>query len=114
MRLRETLPLLRVARPPAPYGAHTLARCYSVEDVARKARRRLPLGARGYLDGGGEDECTLRRNRSGFDRLEFLPELPREVSNVDTSTTLLGQRIWPPPARPGSATASTSSRTSCA
>lgn len=93
MRLRETLPLLRVARPPAPYGAHTLARCYSVEDVARKARRRLPLGAREYLDGGGEDEYTLRRNRSGFHRLEFLPEMPREVSNVDTSTSLLGQHI---------------------
>jgi hypothetical protein len=56
MRLRETLPLLRVARPGAPYGARRLARCYSIEDVAGKARRRLPTGARGYLESGGEDE----------------------------------------------------------
>ena len=92
MRPTEMISLLRVTRPPAPHGAWTLARCYSVEDVARKARRRLPLGARAYLEGGGEDEYTLRRNREAFDLLEFLPDMPRDVSHVDTSTTVLGQR----------------------
>lgn len=38
MRLSETLQLLRTARPPAPYGAWTLARCYSIEDVAKRVR----------------------------------------------------------------------------
>jgi L-lactate dehydrogenase (cytochrome) len=93
MKLSETLSLLRVARPPAPYGATTLARCYSIEDVARKARLRLPLGARAYLDTGGEGEYTLRRNRAAFGLLEFVPEMPRDVSHVDTSTTVLGQRL---------------------
>jgi L-lactate dehydrogenase (cytochrome) len=93
MRLRETLPLLRVARPEAPYGAQRLARCYSIEDVAGKARRRLPLGARGYLESGGEGEYTLRRNRAAFDSLEFLPDMPRDVSHVDMSTTVLGRRV---------------------
>ena len=93
MRLGQTLPLLRVARPPAPYGARTLARCYSIEDVARRARRRLPLGARGYLEGGGEGEYTLRRNRAAFDRLEFLPGQPRDVSQVSTGTTVLGRHL---------------------
>jgi L-lactate dehydrogenase (cytochrome) len=93
MQISELISLLRVARPPAPYGARTLARCYSIEDVARKARLRLPAGARAYLDTGGEDEYTLRRNRAAFDMLEFRPEMPRDVSQVDTSTTVLGQRI---------------------
>jgi L-lactate dehydrogenase (cytochrome) len=93
MRPSEILSLLRVARPPAPHGAQTLARCYSVEDMARKARRRLPLGSRAYLEGGGEDEYTLRRNRAAFDLLELLPDMPRDVTDVDTSTTVLGQRI---------------------
>ncbi|MBO0771347.1 MAG: alpha-hydroxy-acid oxidizing protein [Actinobacteria bacterium] len=93
MRLGQTLPLLRVARPPAPYGARSLARCYSIEDVARRARRRLPLGARGYLEGGGEGEYTLRRNRAAFDRLEFLPCQPRDVSRIDTGTTVLGRHL---------------------
>ena len=61
--------------------------------MARKARRRLPLGARAYLEGGSEDESTLRRNRAAFGNLEFLPVQPRNVSEVDTSTTLLGQRV---------------------
>jgi L-lactate dehydrogenase (cytochrome) len=89
----EILSLLRVAKPPAPYGARKLARCYSIGDVARVARRRLPLGARAYLDGGGEGEYTLRRNRAAFDQLEFLPVEPRDVSGVDTASTVLGQRI---------------------
>jgi L-lactate dehydrogenase (cytochrome) len=93
MRLSETLSLLRVARPPAPYGAKRLARCYSIEDVAKVARRRLPLGSRAYLETGGEGEYTLHRNRAAFDALEFLPTQPREVSDADTSTTVLGQRI---------------------
>lgn len=91
--LSQTLPLLRVARPPAPYGARSLARCYSIEDVAKRARRRLPLGARAYLETGGEGEYTLGRNRAAFDWLEFLPIMPREVTDPDTSTTVLGQRI---------------------
>jgi L-lactate dehydrogenase (cytochrome) len=93
MRPSEIAHLLRLARPPAPYGARTLARCYSIEDVARQARRRLPLGSRAYLDGGGEGEYTLRLNRAAFDRLQFLPEMPRDVADVDTSTTVLGQRL---------------------
>src|SRR5690348_6937801 len=93
MKLSEMSRLVRVTRPPAPYGAQTLARCYNIEDVARKARIRLPRGARAYLEGGGEGEYTLRRNRAAFDRIEFLPDMPRDVSHVDTSTTVLGQRV---------------------
>ncbi|HUN77583.1 MAG TPA: alpha-hydroxy acid oxidase [Solirubrobacteraceae bacterium] len=92
-RLRETLPLLRVARPGTPPGAGSLARCRSIEDVARKARRRLPIGARGYLEGGAEGEYTLRRNRAAFDELELVPRVVREVGSVDTSTTVLGRRV---------------------
>lgn len=93
VRLSETLRLMRVARPSAPYGARTLARCYSIEDVARIARRRLPAAARAYLDGGAEGEYTLRRNRAAFDALEFAPGDLRDVSHLDTSTTVLGRRL---------------------
>jgi L-lactate dehydrogenase (cytochrome) len=92
MRISDILSLLRVARPPSPYGAWSLARCFSIDDVAKIARLKLPLGARAYLEGGGEGEYTLRRNRAAFDALEFLPRQPGDVSDVDTSTTVLGQR----------------------
>ncbi|MBO0747540.1 MAG: alpha-hydroxy-acid oxidizing protein [Acidimicrobiaceae bacterium] len=87
------LRLLRPAQPRLPYGAQRLVHCFSIEDVANEARRRLPSGAMAYLDGGGEGEYTLQRNRAAFDLLEFVPDMPRDVSQVDTSTTVLGQRI---------------------
>jgi hypothetical protein len=59
MRPSGIAQLLQVARPPAPYGARTLARCYTIEDVAKRARRRLPLGSRAYLDTGGEAAVVL-------------------------------------------------------
>ena len=90
MHLREIRELVRIQRPPAPYGVRRLARCVSVEDVARLARRRLPAAASGYLDGGGEDEWTLRRNRAAFDNAALLPHVLRDVSDIDTSATLLG------------------------
>jgi L-lactate dehydrogenase (cytochrome) len=92
MKLQEIPSLMRVARPPAPYGVRALDRCYSIEDLARIARRRLPSGARAYLEGGGEDEHTLRRNRAAFDEIELLPQALHDVSRVDTATTVLGRR----------------------
>lgn len=84
--------MVHVGRPPAPYGARRPARFDSIEDLARVARRRLPQGALGYLDGGGEDEYTLRRNRAAFDTFELVPRV-HDVADVDTATTLLGARI---------------------
>jgi hypothetical protein len=43
-----------------------LARCYDIDDLARLASKRLPVGAVGCLDGGGEKEWTLRRNCAAF------------------------------------------------
>jgi L-lactate dehydrogenase (cytochrome) len=96
MKLREIPELVHVGRPPAPYGVRRLARCFSIEDVGRVARRRLPAGARGYLDGGGEDEWTLRRNRAAFDDIELIPRVLHDVRRVDTSTSVLGSRIPAP------------------
>jgi L-lactate dehydrogenase (cytochrome) len=90
MKLREIPTLVHVGRPPAPYGVRSLARCISIEDLGRLARRRLPSGARGYLEGGGEGEYTLRRNRAAFDEIELIPRVLHDVSNVDMATSILG------------------------
>ncbi len=92
MKPSEVVSLVRVARPPAPYGARNLARCFSIEDVAAAARRRLPLGAQAYLDTGAEGEYTLRRNRSAFEEIELRPKETRDIRDVDTSVTVLGRR----------------------
>ncbi|HET7608310.1 MAG TPA: alpha-hydroxy acid oxidase [Gammaproteobacteria bacterium] len=49
-----------------------------------------------YIDGAADDEWTLRRNTAAFDGVEFLPRALVDVSTIDMSTTLFGQKIeWP-------------------
>lgn len=90
MRARELARLLPRRRT-KPYGVRRLAGTHSIEDLARAARRRLPDAAIAYLEGGGEDEHTLRRNRSAFDEVHLLPRVLHDVSAVDLSTTVLGR-----------------------
>lgn len=76
--------------------ARRLERCVTIDDYRRLARRRLPRGVFDYIDGGAEDERTLRGNSSSFSRLEWRPRVLRDVSDLDTGTTLLGQRVSMP------------------
>ncbi len=73
--------------------ARRLARAANVADLRRIARRRLPRGVFDYIDGGAEDELSLARNAAAFDQVEFAPRVLRDVSDVNTSTTLLGQPL---------------------
>ena len=68
-----------------------LRKVASVEDLRRIAKRRLPAGVFDYIDGGAEDERTLAANTAGFSSLEFRPRVLRDVSSIDTSTTLFGR-----------------------
>jgi L-lactate dehydrogenase (cytochrome) len=70
-----------------------LSRVASVADLRAVARRRLPGGVFDYIDGGAEDELSLRRNVAAFRRAELVPRVLRDVSGIDTSATLLGRRL---------------------
>ena len=70
-----------------------LATAASVEDLRRIAKRRMPHGVFDYIDGGAEDERSLRNNSEAFARMEFRPRVLRSVGNVDPSTTLLGKPL---------------------
>ncbi|MFT4655852.1 MAG: L-lactate dehydrogenase (cytochrome) [Candidatus Aldehydirespiratoraceae bacterium] len=73
-----------------------LAKVASVEDLRRLAKRRLPAGVFDYIDGGAEDERTLGANSSDFSKLEFRPRVMRDVSDLDTSTTIFGKAVSMP------------------
>lgn len=90
---RETVQFQNVSLSPAE---RRLKRCVTVDDFRRVARRRLPRGVFDYIDGGAEDERTLRGNSSSFSRLEWRPRVLRDVTNLDTSTTILGQSLAMP------------------
>ncbi len=70
-----------------------LATAASVADLRQIAKRRLPRAVFDYIDGGAEDEVSMRRNTAVFARLEFRPRVLRDVSDIDTSTTLLGRSL---------------------
>ena len=88
--LRSAMRFRRFRLNPA---ARRLERCANVEDLRQAARRRLPRGVFGYIDGAAEDEVTLGRNSDAFRQIEFRPRVLRDVTNIDTSTELLGERI---------------------
>jgi len=68
----------------------------SVEDLRRRARRRTPRAAFDYVDGAADAEISLTRSKDLFGNIEFLPSVLRDVSQCDTSTTMLGDRVGYP------------------
>jgi len=68
----------------------------SVSDYRELARRRLPRVMFDYVDGGAFEEATLNANRSDLQSLALKQKVLRDVSALDTSTTLFGQRMEMP------------------
>jgi L-lactate dehydrogenase (cytochrome) len=68
-------------------------RAVNIADLRAHAKRRLPRMAFDYLDGGAEDEITLRGNVRVFEELTFRPRMAVQVPSVDLRTTVLGQPI---------------------
>jgi L-lactate dehydrogenase (cytochrome) len=69
-----------------------VARAASIPDLRRMAKRRTPRAVFDYTDGAaGQDETALIRARQAFARVELVPEVLRDVSSVDPSTTILGR-----------------------
>ncbi|MEI7623232.1 MAG: alpha-hydroxy acid oxidase [Actinomycetes bacterium] len=66
-----------------------LARAVSVADMRRIAKRRLPRGVFDYIDGGAEDERTMRANCDAFAKVTFRPRVLRGVTNCDVSGSIL-------------------------
>jgi (S)-mandelate dehydrogenase len=72
------------------HGGADIRRALSIAELRHMAERRLPGFVFEYLEGGAEEEVTLRRNRAVFDRLEFVPRTLVAGKTVDTATTFFG------------------------
>ena len=69
-----------------------LARAFSIEDLRRLAKRRLPRSVFDFFDGGAEDETTLAGNRAAFERVRLRPKVLVDVKTVDSGVELFGIR----------------------
>jgi L-lactate dehydrogenase (cytochrome) len=68
----------------------------NIADLRLRAQRRLPRAIFDFVDGGAQDEATLRANRDEFHRIALAPRVLRDVSQRDQSTTLLGETLASP------------------
>jgi L-lactate dehydrogenase (cytochrome) len=65
----------------------------NIADLRRLAERRLPRIVFDYIDGGAEDEVTLRANTRVYDEVTLRPRGAVEVADCDLGTTVLGTRL---------------------
>ena len=72
------------------------ARALNIEDLRRIARRRLPRVVYEYLEGGAEDDVTLRANRAAFEAIAFSPRTLVDVSKRSQKATVFG-RVYESP-----------------
>jgi 4-hydroxymandelate oxidase len=64
-----------------------------LEEFEEAARVALPQMVFDYYAGGAGDEWTLAENRRAFGRWVVRPRILNDVSNVDLTTTVLGQEV---------------------
>src|SRR6266481_165270 len=71
-------------------------RIINIEDLRRAAKRRLPRVIFDYIDGGAEDERTLRENCRAFEEVTFRPCCAVATPACDLRVTVLGASLSMP------------------
>ena len=67
--------------------------CYNIEDFRKLAKKNLPSPIFHYIDGGADDETTLKRNTESFAKCDLVPNILASVGEPDLSVKVFGQKI---------------------
>jgi (S)-mandelate dehydrogenase len=78
------------------YSGKDFRRVLSIEDLRSIARRRVPNFAFEYLEGGADDEATLKWNRAALEAIRLAPNTLINTSTRQQRTTLFGQELATP------------------
>ena len=70
-----------------------LAKAQNVFDIAAIAKKRTPKVVFDYVEGSAVDEVAYDRTRDALSRIEINSHVLCDVSNIDTSTTILGKKV---------------------
>jgi len=78
-----------------PFGTNALGppRVVNIEDLRRLAQRRLPRSVFDYLDGGAEDESTLRENPRAFNDILFRPRNAVAFTECNLRASVVGDDL---------------------
>jgi len=74
----------------------SLERAACIDDLRRIAKRRVPRFAFDLLDGGAENESTLRRNEEALDAVRIVPRYLVNVAKRSLETPLFGKTYTVP------------------
>jgi len=78
------------------YSGRDFRRASTIEELRRVAMRRVPGFVFEYVEGGSEDEVSLRRNRDVFERITWLPRTLVGLTMPELSTNVLGESLHLP------------------
>ena len=70
-----------------------LKHCHNFHDFRKLAKKKIPSPVFHYIDGAADDEMTHRRNTKAFDDVDLVPNVLRDVSKIDLSTTVFGKKL---------------------
>ena len=70
-----------------------LKNCHNFSDFRKLAKKKLPSPIFHYIDGGADDEVTLRRNTESFNDCDLIPNVLASVGKPDLSTTIFFPKI---------------------
>ena len=70
--------------------------CLNFDDFWNLAKKKLPSPIFHYIDGGADDETTLKRNTESFENCDLIPNVLANVGKPDLSTTIFGRKISMP------------------
>ena len=70
-----------------------LSNCHNYHDFRKLAQKRLPGPIFNYIDGGADDEATMRRNSESFQSCDLIPNVLTGVKEIDLSVEVMGQKL---------------------
>jgi L-lactate dehydrogenase (cytochrome) len=90
MRASEIRRLIRMKPVDLDATRRRLAACHDIADLRAAGRRLTPRPVFDYVDGGADEELSVRANTMAFRRWQFRPRTLVNVSEADTSAAFLG------------------------
>ncbi len=95
-KVKDLAPLLKFRGPKFSRKKARLEKALTIWDLRDIAKKRTPRGPFDYTDGSAETETSLERARQAYWDIEFIPNILRDVSNVDLTRSVLGESFAMP------------------
>lgn len=90
MRIGEVRDLIQLKPAELSATRRRLAACHDIRDLRHAARTIIPRPVFDYVDGGADEELSMRANADAFRSWRLLPRLLAGVGTVSTQTQILG------------------------